>query len=254
MRYLALCYHDVTPAGVEPGGFPGTAAATYKLALSRFEEHLKAVACSRKHTPFEIVWTFDDGGSGSLYTADALEQAGYRGSFFITSGLIGKPGFITAAQIADLHTRGHIIGSHGATHRGRMNRMAENLVHREWSESVQTLSEIIQAPVETASVPSGFYGPLVAKTAREAGIRCIFTQQPTTRPAQAFGCEILGRFTMRSWTPLARVASLARGGMWPRFEDAALWRARQIAKTLGGSVYSDLRKTFFERRSQAGLS
>jgi hypothetical protein len=42
--------------------------------------------------------------------------------------------------------------------------------------------------------------------------------------------------------------------VWPRFEDAALWRVRQIAKTIGGGVYSDLRKTFFDRRSQAGVS
>jgi peptidoglycan/xylan/chitin deacetylase (PgdA/CDA1 family) len=253
-RYLAICYHDVSPEGAKPSGFVGPAAATYKVSLDRFREHLEALAFPGEARPYSILLTFDDGGSGASYTADALEQAGLRGYFFITTGLIAAPGFINEDKIAELHARGHIIGSHGATHRGRMNRMPMDALEREWSESAQILSRIVGEPIRTASVPSGFYSPRVAQAAAAAGIRQLFTQQPTTLPATAFGCEIVGRFTMRSWTPAARVRALTRGDLWPRFRDAASWRLRECAKNVGGSAYGDLRKAFFASRSPEELS
>jgi peptidoglycan/xylan/chitin deacetylase (PgdA/CDA1 family) len=250
MRYLALGYHDVSPDG-KKSGFPGGAAATYKLSLGRFQEHLGAIAGSGERVRFQLLFTFDDGGAGACYAAEALEQVGYRGHFFITSSLIGLPAFITAAQVAELHSRGHIIGSHGATHRGKMSRMPAEALTREWRDSVQTLSAIIGSPVYCASVPSGFYTPRVARAAAGEGIRQLFTQQPTTQAVEVSGCEVIGRFTMRSWTSASRVQALIRGAWWPRFEDAALWRLREVAKSVGGSAYGDLRRAFLERRSSA---
>jgi len=252
MRYLAFCYHDVTPDG-EDSGFPGQATATYKLTPDQFQEHLSAIPTDSE-SRFHILFTFDDGGSGTRYAADALEQKGLRGHFFITSGLVGRPGFVTAAQIAELHARGHVIGSHGATHRGKMSRMPSEALAGEWSESVGVLSAIVNAPIQCASVPSGFYAPRVAQAAAAQGIRQLFTLQPTTQAQQVSGCEVIGRFTMRRWTPASRVRALACGRSWPRFQDAALWRLREFAKSAGGSAYGDLRRAFLERRSSAGAS
>jgi peptidoglycan/xylan/chitin deacetylase (PgdA/CDA1 family) len=253
-RYLALCYHDVGPEGAKPSGFTGPAAATYKVSLDRFRAHLSAVVPQGEAGPYRLLLTFDDGGAGASYAADALEQAGLRGYFFITTGLIGTPGFVNENQIGELHARGHIIGSHGMTHRGKMNRMPMAALEREWSESARILSRIVGEPIQSAAVPSGFYSPRVAQAAAAAGIRRIFTQQPTTRATNAFGCAVIGRFTMRSWTPPARVRALARGDAWPRFQDAMFWRLRQCAKAVGGSAYGDLRRAFFASRSSEELS
>jgi peptidoglycan/xylan/chitin deacetylase (PgdA/CDA1 family) len=255
VRLLALCYHDVVPEGsAEESGFRGSDSATYKISIARFSDHLCELGARREKHRCCILLTFDDGGSGAFNAADALDRAGYRGYFFITTGLIGMPGFLSAAQIAELHLRGHVIGSHGTTHRGRMSRMPEEVLVREWSESVQILSSIIGEPILTASVPSGFYAPRVARAAAAAGIRQLFTQKPTTQPVQVFGCEVLGRFTVRCWTPASRVRALASGCLRPRLEDALSWRFREMAKTLGGSAYSDFRRAFFERHSSARLS
>jgi peptidoglycan/xylan/chitin deacetylase (PgdA/CDA1 family) len=244
---LVFCYHDVVMGPAEPSGFPGPDAATYKIIPARFTEHIKALEECRAVTPFRISLTFDDGGSSACRIADILEAAGRRGYFFITSGLIGGRGFLSRAQIADLHRRGHEIGSHGKTHRGKMSRMPEAELAAEWSDSVAALSSLTGTPILTASVPSGFYSPRVAHAAAAAGIRHLYTQQPTTRSVVIAACEIHGRFTMRAWTPAARVLALAKGNVWPRFENALLWRIRETAKTVAGSAYGDLRRAFFRR-------
>jgi peptidoglycan/xylan/chitin deacetylase (PgdA/CDA1 family) len=249
MRSLALCYHDIVHADPRVSGFTTPGAATYKLPLDRFQEHLRALESCRETMPFRLLITFDDGGCGAMWAADALEAAGHHGVFFITTGFLGATGFLQARQVSELHARGHVIGSHGATHRGRMNRMPEPLLAREWNDSVQALAALTGAPVQMASVPSGFYARRVAKVAAAAGIRQLFTQQPTTRIVHRCGCDVLGRFTVRSWTPASRVAALARGDLRPRFEQAFFWRLRQITKSLTGGMYGDLRRVFLARRS-----
>jgi len=252
---LALCYHDILlEEGAEESGFRGPDAATYKLSLASFSEHLRALDVCPEKNRFRILLTFDDGGSGARHAADALERAGHRGFFFITTDFIGAPDFLNASQIADLYARGHILGSHGASHRGRMNRMPEEALLREWSESVQVLSSIVGSAILTASVPSGFYSPRVARAAAAVGIRVLFTQRPTTQTVNAFGCEVMGRFTVRSWTPAWRVQALAAGHLRPRLEDALFWRCRELAKTVGGSAYTGLRRAFFEHHSPAPSS
>jgi peptidoglycan/xylan/chitin deacetylase (PgdA/CDA1 family) len=255
VRSLALCYHDVVREGcAEESGFRGPDAATYKLSLTRFSEHLRALETCRENSRFRILLTFDDGGSGACTAADTLEQAGHRGYFFITTNLIGMPGFLSAARIVELHARGHVIGSHGVTHRGRMSRMSKEALVREWTDSVRMLSSIVGGPILTASVPSGFYAPRVARAAAAAGIQQLFTQQPTTQPVRAFGCEVYGRFTIRTWTSASRVQALASGRLRPRLEDALFWRFRGIAKAIGGSAYAGFRRAFFNRHSSARVS
>ena len=253
MRSLALCYHDVAPEGVK-SGFQTPDAETYKLTVKAFEDHLGAIVSNQRRSPYKILLTFDDGGAGACHTADAIEKAGFRGTFFVTSTFVGQPAFVTAAQARDLHNRGHIIGSHGATHRGRMNRMPADRLSREWADSVAALSSIIGTAIRTASVPSGYYSPRVAQAAAAEGIREIFTQEPTTRVRQSFGCEVVGRFTMRSWTAASRVGSLVRGSVWPRVEDWSLWRMRGVAKSIGGNAYTELRRAYYHRRSPEGVS
>jgi peptidoglycan/xylan/chitin deacetylase (PgdA/CDA1 family) len=251
-RFLALAYHDTVRDGPsELSGFQNPDALTYKVSLTRFREHLDALGSCKGTTPFEVLLTFDDGGCSALLAADLMEQVGRRGFFFVPTAMIDTPLFLTPAQIVELHRRGHIIGSHGVTHHGRMSRMKPDVLAREWSESVRTLSDITGSPILTASVPSGFYAHRVAEAAAAVGIRQIFTQQPTTRPAHAHGCEVLGRFTMRSWTSAEHVLALAQGTIRTRFQEALWWRVRKMGKALPGNTYRDLRRIYFDRRSSA---
>src|ERR1035438_7697935 len=145
MQALAIMYHDVVEDGdFESSGFPGEGAHVYKLRREDFERHLDAIArattavgtvCTLVGRP--VLITFDDGGVSSLHPiADLLESHGWRGHFFITTDRIGTPGFLTEAQLRELHRRGHIVGSHSRSHPTRMAALSRADLDGEWRESL----------------------------------------------------------------------------------------------------------------------
>ena len=50
----------------------------------------------------------------------------------------------------------------------------------EWSRSRAMLEDILGHAVDVASVPGGYFSAVVARAAREAGIRVLFTSEPVT--------------------------------------------------------------------------
>src|ERR1035438_1012883 len=131
MKATVLLYHDITPIGqFEISGFQSPDANIYKLTLDEFDRHLSAVE-SRATLPMTLVndagddslmITFDDGGkSAVLYTAEMLEQHGWRGHFFVTTDYIGSTAFMTIADLRELRSRGHLVGSHSCSHPTRMS-------------------------------------------------------------------------------------------------------------------------------------
>ena len=49
-----------------------------------------------------------------------------------------------------------------------------------WSRSRRILEEIVEQPVESGSVPGGFYSRDVASRAAQAGLHVLFNSEPTT--------------------------------------------------------------------------
>ncbi len=178
-------------------GFAGKHAEIYKLSRSDFALHLAAVR--RAANPGgQVILTFDDGGA-SAYTniAPMLEQSGRRGYFFVTTGCIGQPGFLTADQIRELDRRGHCIGSHSCSHPRRMSRLPWEQLVLEWKVSVQCLEELVRHSVTAASVPGGEDSREVGEASAAAGIQNLFTSEPTTQPHEVNGCRVLGRYTIQ---------------------------------------------------------
>lgn len=256
MRVVTFAYHDVLPAGsAEPSGFQSADAATYAVELATFASHLDALAeavdvpvTTRPTTtgaPQHIL-TFDDGGVSALtHAAPALEAHGWRGAFFVTTRLIGTPGFLDRAQVRELADRGHLIGSHSASHKGRMSRMPREKVRAEWRESLDVLADITGRPITSASVPSGYSSRTVAEEADACGITELYTQEPTTSPTRVGRCTVLGRYTVRRWTTAPAIAALARRSWTTHASYRALWLAKQLPKALPGGVYTSVRRTAF---------
>src|SRR4051794_14113736 len=176
---VALIYHDVvTSARQDECGFPGPVAARYKLDPARFESHLDAIAATGVRVGLiedgpQAALTFDDGGASALHAAAALEARGWRGHFFITTGRIGSPGFLTAEQVLELAARGHIVGSHSHSHPTYMGKLTATELASEWPSSRDALSAILGSPPATAAVPGGFLsGDVIAQAAR-AGYRLL---------------------------------------------------------------------------------
>ncbi len=261
---VAIMYHDVLDDETRPSGFPGAAADLYKLTGRDFEEHLAAIRrVARKPERVEdaecwsegppLFLTFDDGGeSAATVVAGALERYGWRGHFFVTTDYIGKRGFLSAAQIKDLHARGHVIGSHSCSHPPRMSHCGWDRLVREWSESVWTLSEILERPVKTASVPGGYYSREVAEAALAAGIRFLFTSEPTRRPHMVEGCLVLGRYFIQRGMGPSVAAGFAAGRVGVCWRQALLWKMKKAAKAAGGEFYLRARSALLARNGGHG--
>lgn len=239
-------YHDVVDGpDCAASGFPGRHSAIYKLGRRDFGLHLAAI--ERAVAPRfggedgraqPVILTFDDGGVSAYGTiAPMLEEHGWRGYFFVTTGCIGQPGFLTADQIRELDRRGHIIGSHSQTHPRRISRLPWDHLVTEWQSSVESLEEILDHAVTTASVPGGDYSRQVAEAAASAGIRTLFTSEPTKRTFVVNGCRVLGRYTIQRGMGPKWASTLASGQWAARFRQAALWNAKRAAKRLAGGAY-----------------
>ncbi len=183
--------------------------------------------------------TFDDGGE-SYYTAaaDRLEALGWRGHCFVTTDCIGQRGFLTAAQIRELDARGHVIGSHSATHPTRFSALSSAEMRREWSESRGVLEDLLGRAVTAASVPGGYFSPAVANAASVAGLRMLFTSEPTTTVSSHEDCALIGRFTIRRGHAPDMAKRFVLAAPWARCGAWVGWNAKAVVKPLLGPSYS----------------
>jgi peptidoglycan/xylan/chitin deacetylase (PgdA/CDA1 family) len=261
MRAISLLYHDVIKKGeFDSSGFPGLTAAKGKLEITEFESHLTAIAkviknkpalvldfLSKERNEFPLFLTFDDGGSSAYtYIANMLENFGWLGHFFITANYVDTPSFVSANQIRALRAKGHIIGSHSCSHPTRMSYCSWQGLVEEWEKSIEILSDILGEQVIVASVPGGYYLKKVAETASFAGIKALFTSEPTTRCQQVHECLVLGRFSLRRGSPSEVAAGLASGEINLRLRQFLFWNSKKIAKYFGGRTYLKIRKFLLE--------
>ncbi|HEY0779693.1 MAG TPA: polysaccharide deacetylase family protein [Gemmatirosa sp.] len=263
-RLVTLLYHDVVgPEGYASSGFPGGDAAIYKLHREEFVAHLDAVGAvtppiaerdvaallAPTSAAASTIFTFDDGGIGAhTHAAPLLEARRWRGHFFITTDWIARPGFMTATHLRDLHARGHLIGSHSCAHPPRMSSLPWPRIAAEWRDSVRRLEDILGAPVRSASVPAGFYAPVVAHAAEEAGLCVLFTSEPTDRARMVGGVTVLGRFSIQRGDAATRAAAFAAGRRIPRLTQAAAWNGKKVVKAVGGELWLAARRRLLQNR------
>jgi peptidoglycan/xylan/chitin deacetylase (PgdA/CDA1 family) len=241
MRIVSLLFHDVYASDPRESGFRSPAADRYKLPISEFEAQLNGLAGLRILDPgsrIPAAITIDDGGV-SCYTtiADRLEALGLRAHCFVSTEFIGSRGFLTARQLRELDARGHIIGTHSASHPTRFSTLTSAEMYREWSESRQRLEDILDRAVTVGSVPGGYFSSGVARAAAKAGLQTLYTSEPTTHSSTFDDCLVIGRFTLRRGHPpdMARrfvSMSRARCGAWIG------WNAKALVKPVLGASYS----------------
>src|SRR4051812_39769593 len=171
-----------------------------------------------------------------------LEDHGRVGHFFVTSNYIGTRGFLTEAQLRELATRGHVIGTHSCSHPLRMGHCSARQLLDEWSRSRSTLCDVTGEDVRVASVPGGDFAPPVAEAAAKAGITQLFTSEPAAGSRSAFGLTLVGRFAIQKWTSATTAAALAAGDWLPCARQAAVWNAKKLTKRLGGERYLQIRR------------
>lgn len=252
---LSLLLHDVTD---DPGtsGFMQPTAFRYKHSVSQFLDYLDVVESTGLpittvveplQAGTSVSFTFDDGGAAAPIAADLLEDRGWRGLFFITTDLIGQRGFMNAAQICDLHRRGHVIGSHSCSHPDIFRSLTRAQMQREWSQSRDELQQLLGADVTAGSVPGGDCCRSAVEEAAAAGLLHLFTSEQLTRPWIQAGTTCYGRLMMVDTTA---PETLSR---WLRYPTVGILPERIVrftktsVKQLMGPMY---RRLVQRRRAQ----
>ena len=262
MKAIAIMYHDVVENGdFAASGFAGADADIYKLDKNLFSEHLTSIKNEQRILPVSafdlnepseknlLMITFDDGGrSAYTHIADELEKFGWRGHFFVATDFINSPSFLNINELRELHERGHIIGSHSASHPLRMAACTRQKMADEWRISIEKLSGILGASVKIASVPGGHFSKKVAETAAENGIEILFNSEPVTRINRIGNCKIIGRYTIQHKMSAHEIAAIVRGEISPRLRQYALWNAKKGVKKIGGNFYLNMRKRFLSKK------
>jgi hypothetical protein len=119
---------------------------------------------------------------------------------------------------------------------------------REWRQSLARLSAVLGEPVKAASVPGGYFSREVAESAAAAGVEALFTSEPTAAIEMIGGCRVFGRYVIQRGMSPAWSAGFATGSPSYCWRQSALWKAKRIAKSLGGGKYLQLRQAIFERK------
>lgn len=168
-----------------------------------------------------VVITFDDGYEDN-YTAalPILEKYGMRATFFITTGKMGQPDYLTWEQVRAMQKRGMEIGSHTVNHY-TLNEI--NL--KEFERELLSSRLMLQNNMEIAAVffanPFGETAPAVVELLRKTGYQAacasvVGINRPGENPYRLKRMSVprssigLWEFRLRLW----RLYAGARLGIW----------------------------------------
>jgi peptidoglycan/xylan/chitin deacetylase (PgdA/CDA1 family) len=186
-----MMYHYVrhVDSAADPLGFnlsvtPEQLAAQLDWLKSAGYETLRmdaAAACIRGEGPCParaVVLTFDDGYMDAYTTAlPLLQQRGYVATFYIVSGFVGQPGYMSWNEVRALRDAGMEIGAHTVSHPD-LTTLGLDDIRAQVAQSGAAISAEIGLPVLSFCYPGGRYNETVAAIARESG----FTSATTTNP------------------------------------------------------------------------
>ena len=136
------------------------------------------------------VLTFDDGYE-NFFTQGApiLEEAGFRATVFVQTGLIGKRScfsshldlpLLNSGQVKELASAGFEIGAHTVSH-PHLSRLTRAEAGRELKDSKIHLESLIGRKVDSFCYPYGDYSPALAELVAETGFESAVTLRPGNR-------------------------------------------------------------------------
>jgi peptidoglycan/xylan/chitin deacetylase (PgdA/CDA1 family) len=219
-------YHDVTDVPAE-SGFQRNGARPFKLDERQFRAHLDRIARAPAVPTLvtqvdlarpgrHILLTFDDGGKSALHAGDELCRRGWRGHFFISTGLIGRRTFLDPSEIRHLRSCGHVVGSHSHSHPDIYRELTWEQMIVEWRRSCDSIAQLLGEPCAAGAVPGGEISAQVLRSAAASGLRYLFTSEPWLKPRLIRGCWTLGRFCVKASTPPQQIDELAGFRGWSR--------------------------------------
>lgn len=240
---MILAYHEIV---AEPCRY------AYAVTVDRMREHLDLLLRRNAASGPAAAVTFDDGLTSHRHpAAGVLEEAGLRGTFFITPARVGTQRFMDVRDLRELADHGHEVESHGWSHTLLpCCRPAE--LRMELERSKETLEDWLGREVDAIAVPGGAYNNGVLRAAAAAGYRRVFTSDAWEAPARREGVLVAGRLMVRNSTTAGKLEEvLATEGRRFSAPKLAQLSRRALRATLGLSLYHALWTVASRRKHQS---
>jgi peptidoglycan/xylan/chitin deacetylase (PgdA/CDA1 family) len=265
-RFVCLMYHNVVARDALgdpdcPTERLSPSITSYFVTDARFYDHLSGLDRSRWLSPADLdeptsdsgddlkaLVTFDDGWAGTIdHAGPILESLSITGLMFVTTELIGRPMFSTAASLRNLSPSVLEIGSHTVTH-PFLAELDDAAIRRELVDSKHALEDLLSREVRSVSLPNGSIDDRVVRIAREAGYRHIFGSEVQINETLDTD-SIIGRVAVKWDTTTETVHRWLDGKV-----SGANWRRNILTlpkRVLGPARYRRLRAwALGERRGQ----
>ncbi len=244
-----LMYHALE-SEEQPSGARNAGEQRYVLHEDRFREQMEFLHREGfKTVLFEelfsldewpdraVVLTFDDGHESNFRAAlPILLHCGFRAEFFITTGFIGTPHFMTKETIKSLGDAGMGIGSHGVSHK-YLDDMNAHEIRSELRNSMERLQDITGRKIISFSAPGGRLPRYARGVAEDLGYRIMCTSRPGVLK-RSHPLHNVPRLAVRSNTDIKAYKMMVRGDH--PYINGLLWRNNCLflaKKLLGNRVY-----------------
>jgi peptidoglycan/xylan/chitin deacetylase (PgdA/CDA1 family) len=182
-----LCYHQIRN-WISTDGKMGK---DYIVPIAEFKSQMKMLADSGYQTILPdqlynylvygtklpkkpIMLTFDDTKLDQYTNAlPELKKYGFKGVFFIMTVSLGKPNYMSKAQVKELSDAGHIIGSHTYDHQNVKKYQGEDWV-TQIEKPTKTLKEITGKDVKYFAYPFGLWNKEAIPELKKRGFTSAF--------------------------------------------------------------------------------
>ena len=150
--------------------------------------------------PKPIMLTFDDTDLDQFtVAAPEMEKYGFKGVFFVMTVSLGRPRYMTRAQVKALSEAGHVIGSHTWDHQNVKKFTAADWV-TQIDKPTKQLEAITGKPVRYFAYPFGLWNAEAIPELKIRGFRGAF-QLATERDPQNPLYTIRRRIASGYWNP-----------------------------------------------------
>lgn len=239
---LVLTYHRIVDT-------PGAITGFFDVSASELDQHLQAavriwgagadpaLVSKESHSSERagFLVTFDDGTTDHYSTAaPLLERSGLRGVFFVSTALLGSPGYMTVEQCQELQKRGHFVESHSHDHKVLVG-LEPDEMRKQFLVSRQLLRELGLGQAEFFAVPGGYFDLPVVESAKASGYLALRTIE--------WGYNRrLEPFRIQSITVNRKTAGWLGLLLSPRFEllKKAIYRSKEVVKGSLPALYSSI--------------
>jgi len=182
-----LCYHQIRN-WISTDGKMGK---NYIVPIAEFKSQIKMLADSGYQTILPdqlhnylvygaklpkkpIMLTFDDTKLDQYTNAlPELKKYGFKGVFFIMTVSLGKPNYMSKAQVKELSDAGHVIGSHTYDHQNVKKYQGEDWV-TQIEKPTKTLKEITGKDVKYFAYPFGLWNKEAIPELKKRGFTSAF--------------------------------------------------------------------------------